>query len=412
MKQGAGYVVLLESTDGGGHELGLAVTQMGYRPLFLLDPQLYRADVAMGLQSFEYLPADTRDVTALVPLLAAGDRRIVGVATLVDSRIPVAAQLAAALGVPGPDPACGPLSDKRQVARWCPEVSPRSAVAAPGPRPVADTLADWQRQFGPAAVVVKPRVGCGAVGVRVLADDRQKQEFAAATPDLQDWLIQEHFPGDLFSMEGWVDNAGVHYVGWTSRRKVGNTETEFRFEGFDSLPVALTKQAQVAIDGLVEQASLRRGWFHIEFLVDEARQDLRLIDANVGRTGGAMLPHVLAMALGVTPGEIYQHALEMQLWGESSVSLPDTPPLTRIHKCICFGSPRAATLREVRLPGSPLQHGPLRVTRILGAGDEVSEIGRDDWSWIGFVAGPEDEVDRYTAQIEIHTTDAVLPAAN
>ncbi|HEY0168719.1 MAG TPA: ATP-grasp domain-containing protein [Jatrophihabitans sp.] len=412
MKSGAGYVVLLESTDAGGHELGLAVTQMGLRPLFLLDTELYRADLAMCLQSFEYLPADTRDVAGMVSLLAADGRRVVGVGTLVDSRIPFAVKLAAALGVPGPDPACGPLSDKRQVAQWCPEVSPRSAAAAPGPQPVADTLAEWQREFGSAAVMVKPRVGCAGVGVRLLTEDQQKQQFVADTPDLQNWLVQEHFPGSLFSMEGWVDSAGVHYVGWTSRRKIGNTETEFRFEGFDTLPVALTKQAQEAVAHLIEQASMRRGWFHIEFLVDEARRALRLIDANVGRTGGAMLPHAMAMALGVTTSDLYQHALEMQLWGKSSVSLPDTPPLTRIHKCVCFGSPRAATLREVRLPGTPLQHGPLRVVRILGAGDEVSEIGQDDWSWIGFVAGPEDEVDRYTAQIEIHTTDAVLPAAN
>jgi ATP-grasp domain len=408
----AGYVVLLESTDGGAHELGLAVTQMGLRPLFLLDPQLYRADHAMILQGFEYLAADTRNVDALVSLLAEDDRQVVGVATLVDSRIPFAVQLAAALGVPGPDPACGPLSDKRQVARWCPEASPRSVVAAAGPQPVPDTLAGWQQQFGSAPVVVKPRVGCGAVGVQVLADDLQKQEFATDTPDLQEWLVQEYFPGDLFSMEGWVNEAGVSFAGWTSRRKIGNTETEFRFEGFDSLPVALTKQAQDTITHLVEQASLRRGWFHIEFLVDAARQQLRLIDANVGRTGGAMLPHVMAMALGVSAADLYQHALETQLHGKSSVTLPETPLMPLIYKCVCFGSPRAVTLREVRLPGNLLQQKPLRVLRILGAGDEVSEIGQDDWSWIGFVAGPENQVDQYTAQIEIHTADAVLPAAN
>jgi ATP-grasp domain len=405
------YLVVLESTDCGGLEMGIAITQMGFRPLYLLTPEDYSGDIAMGLPVFEYRVVDTSDPETVVDLLNGLDVTVAGVTSLVDSRIRVAAEVATRLGVPGPDRACIALSDKEQVAEWCAEASPRTEVAAAASEPADAVLERWHDGFGDRPVVVKPRVGCGAVGFRVLEDGKERQEFVQGTPQLDDWLVQEYFPGSLFSLEGWADDAGVHFLGWSSRRKILNTESEFRFEGFDSLPEALTTTAQGAITTLFDRSGYERGWFHIEFLVNEERTDLRMIDANIGRTGGAMLPHAIAGALGLQPTDIYRHAIEAQLWGRPTVDLPKTPHMTTFHKCVCFGSPEAVTLADVRLPGRPIGTGSLRITRILAGGDQVSEMGKDDWSWIGFVAGPEDEVDEYVERVEIHTADAVLKPA-
>jgi hypothetical protein len=405
-----GYLAVLECTDAGGAEIGIAITQMGYRPLFLLDPQLYRADVAVSLQNFECAVVDTTNSSDVLALLESMKATLVGVTSLVDSRIPIAAEVARKLDLFGPDPACIVLHDKAEVARFCPEVSPTTQVAG-GPRSATATLADWQRSFGDSAVIVKPRMGCGAVGVRRLATSADRRAFMLATPDLDEWVVQEDVAGSLYSLEGWVGGSGLHFVGWTSRRRIANTETELRLEGIDALPHALTTQAKRAIMTLFDRACLRRGWFHIEFIVDDDHAGLRLIDANVGRTGGAMLPHVLAMALGVRPTELYQHAIETQLWGRSNVSVADSLRPKQIHKCICFCSPRAAMLRAVHLPHPLIRPETLRVTCILGPGDQVTAAGHDDWSWIGFVAGPEDEVDSYARDIRIQIDDMVVRAA-
>lgn len=399
------YLVVVECTDAGGFEIGMAISRMGYRPLFLLNSALYKGDIASSLQNFEYMDIDTFSADTIAHALAPIAKKIIGITTLVDSRLAVTAEVAKKINIPGPDPACIILKDKSAVADMAKQYSLITTVL---PDNKKEAIALINKTFSDKKIIAKKRNGCGAVGIALLETHQDKINFIQNHHDLHDWIFQEYFQGNLFSMEGWVANGKVHFLGWTSRRKINNTETEFRFEGYNTVSDLITHRAKKSISSLLKKANYKRGWFHIEFLINSSNTQLMMIDANVGRTGGAMLPHVLAMALSSQPVEVYQHAIELQVFGKSDITFQlnqHANNTNKIYKCICFGSPQQAVIEQVLLPENPLQVSGLRVICILGEGDTVTKIGQDDWSWIGFVAGQEKMVDDYAAKIKIKTKD-------
>ena len=401
------YIALIECTDAGGVGIGMAVTQMGYRPLFLLDPQLYRADTGLALQHFECRTVNTHSIDAIINELNPIRDQIAAIATLVDGRISIAAEVANKMGIPGPDSACIVLKDKAEVAKWCAVCSAPSLVLSADKKIAKTSLIE---KFNGKKIIAKQRQGFGAIGIKILFSEDEKQNFIDETNCLDEWLIQEYFPGKLYSLEGWLDSSGVHILGWSSRKKINNTESEFKFEGFNTIDTELTDSARVTIEYLFKKAGLRRGWFHIEFLIDIENKNMILIDANIGRIGGAMLPHVLAMSLNIQVTDLYQHALEIQIFGKSHIEILPPKKLKKFYKCICFGSPHETVIQNVLLPKYPLEIGNLKVIRILGAGDHVAAMGKDDMSWIGFVAGEESVVDAYAKQIYIKTINQIYQA--
>lgn len=402
------YLAVVECTDAGGFEIGMAIVQMGYRPLFLLNPDSYKADLALSLQNFDYRNVDTLSVEAICAELEKIKDKLVGITTLVDSRLAIASQVALRMCLPGPDEACIILKDKAAVADLIPEYSLKTASLNNDDE---KCRIQFDSIFKNKKIVAKHRSGCGAVGIQFLSSDEEKLQFIHNTKKLSEWIFQEYFEGSLFSIEGWIENNKVNYIGWTSRRKIKNTETEFRFEGNQSVTRDIDLYAKRVVATLFKRSNYKRGWFHIEFLIDSSMKNAVMIDANVGRIGGAMLPHVLAMSLDLSPMQIYQHAIETQLFGRSSVEINPKKSLDKIYKCVCFGSPQETVIEQVFLPEYPLKKQGLRVVRILGAGDRVSKVGHDDWSWIGFVAGEEEEVDRYASKIQIKTNDGRMHAA-
>lgn len=402
------YIAVIECTDAGGFEIGMAIVQMGYQPIFLLNPNSYRADLGLSLQSFEFRNVDTLSVDLICDELKKIEHQLIGVTTLVDSRLAIAAQVAKRLNILGPDQSCILLKDKAEVARLVHEYSLATASLSDCNEEnyhLLDTI------FKGKKLVAKHRSGCGAVGIQFLSSEEEKIEFIKNTQNLSEWILQEYFDGSLYSIEGWVENGDIYYLGWTSRRKIKNTETEFRFEGYQTIPIEINNFAQLAVRQLFNTTNFKRGWFHIEFLINADKTQAVMIDANVGRIGGAMLPHVLAMALNMMPVQIYQHAIEIQIFGKSKVIVSSKDNQEKIYKCICFGSPYETVLEQVYLPEYPLKKPGLRVVRILGAGDRVSKVGHDDWSWIGFVAGEETEVDHYASKIQIKSRDGYLHSA-
>lgn len=402
------YLVVVECTDAGGIEIGMAVIRMGYRPLFLLDPTHYKTDLGLSLQNFDFINVDTSCVNEIIRELLPIKNQIAGVTTLVDSKLSIAAKVAKELSIPGPDQACIKLKDKVSVAYMCEEYS---LITMPLPKSINEAKEKILTLFREKPVVAKTREGCGAVGIEFLYTEKDKINFIENKNDLDDWIFQEYFDGSLYSMEGWVENSKINFIGWTARKKIRNTETEFRFEGFDSVLPRITNRAKDAIKKLFERSEFKRGWFHIEFLIDQAMERAVMIDANVGRVGGAMVPHILAMSLSKSPAQIYQHAIEIQVFGSSSINLKIKKDPKKTFKCICFGSKNATVIDQVILPKNSLYSHRLRVTKILGTGDSVTRIGHDDWSWIGLVAGEESEVEGYVSKIKIRSLDGVLHPA-
>lgn len=402
------YLAVIECTDAGGVEIGSAILKMGFQPIFFLNPTIYKADLEQSLQNFEFKIVDTSSINAICDEIVKFKDQIIGVTTLVDSKLAITSEVAKKLNIKGPDQACILLKDKAEVAK----IIQQNTIKTYHLTSNIETNKKIVEKLKGVDLVAKRKLGCGAVGIQFLSTDIEKTNFINTTSDPTEWILQEKFNGSLFSLEGWVQNGHINYVGWTSRKKICNTETEFRFEGYESIPSTIDNLAKAEIQKLFTGANFQRGWFHIEFIVNDSKTDAVMIDANIGRVGGAMLPHVLAMALNITPAQLYQHVIETQVNGSSSIKLPKINNQEKIYKCICFGSPEETIIEQVLLPESPLNQPGIRVTRILGRGDRVSKIGHDDWSWVGFVAGEESLVDHYAAKIKIqsHTGD-LYPAA-
>ncbi len=273
------YFVLLESTDAGAFEMGMAIVQMGYTPLFLIDVNNYKADLITALQNFEWINVNTQSEEEIINILSPLKDSIEGIASLVDSRIAMAATISKKMNIAGPDIACIILKDKTSVAELCPEYSLKTIT-------LSDDLDLAKRQakeyFLDKSVVVKPRLGCGALGMTVLHSEQEKEAFLIKTMDRSSWLMQEFLEGNLYSMEGWLDQKGLNFLGWTSRRKINKTEVEFRFEGYETLPEEITAMAQQAIRLLFSRSKLMSGWFHIEFLISADKKQMAMIDANTG----------------------------------------------------------------------------------------------------------------------------------
>lgn len=398
------YIAVIDSTDAGGFEIGMAIIQMGYQPLYLLNPQNYKADLALSLQNFEIKNVDTQSISEVIKILEPLKNHIFGITTLVDSRIPIAASVALHFNIPGPDSACILLKDKAEVAKMCSEFSLKT-LALNNNICTKKYIRDY---FGEVALIAKKRLGCGAVGFQILNNSEEINCFIMNTSKLNEWIFQEYFQGNLYSMEGWSEDENISFLGWTSRRKIANTESEFRFEGFSTISKELTELAKKSIVTLFKKSQFKRGWFHIEFLINKEQNKLMMIDANIGRVGGAMLPHVLAMSFSILPATLYQHALEVQMLGKSAIKIETQQDLSRIYKCICFGAPRETIIEQVILPQYTTQSHYLRFIRILDHGDHVSKMGHDDWSWIGFVAGEENAVEQYASQILLRSQDGIV----
>ena len=401
------YIAIVECTDAGGFEIGMAVIQMGYRPVFVLNPEGYKADLLTSLTNFKIIESDTTNAENIAQAIKLFDGEIVALTTLVDSRIAPTTEAAEKASLFGPDHACIILKDKDLVAKLCEEYS----------LPTLSFKKDADKamllNFLPEKpIILKKRQGCGAVGIEYLHSQSQRANFLKKTDGLEDWIAQEYFTGRLYSIEGFVSEEGISFLGWTSRKKIQNTETEFRFEGFDTINSIITSQAKEAVTLLLQRAHYQKGWFHIEFLINFEENKIALIDANIGRTGGAMLPHVLAMSHKQTASNIYQHAIEIQLFGKSNIRIESNKNDTTIYKCICYGSPTETVIQQVILPRVKLLNSGIRVINILGEGTTVSKIGTDDWSWIGFVAGEENKVDQFVSKIKIKTNSNQLLSAS
>jgi hypothetical protein len=388
-----------------------ALRDAGYQPVFIVDPDSFAGEAAASMSGCTCYPADIEDPDQVRKLFAevpAVTERAVAISSLFDEKVPLVRELADRYGLKGPDPVFARLASKAEVDRlipeWCP---PTSAFPAAG---------WWRAELGPApeGYVLKPAEQAGARGVQKLpagaTPEMIRDAIAASGLPLDDdqvWLLQPVTAGRLVSLEGYADGGQARFLGFSLRGRVGWTEVSNLYPADDMISPPARARCRDAVRALIRRSGMTRGYFHSEFLVDG--DDAVLIDANMGRVGGACIVEQLALVHGVTPAEILRHVL--------TLGVPDLPPSPApayrpppqpiSTTGYFYGLAGGGVIESVTVPpGGRCLH-----TQIAPGGHRVGAVGTGDDAWVGTLAGLTRDAVTEIAAIEITTADGHRHAA-
>ncbi|MYT68254.1 MULTISPECIES: ATP-grasp domain-containing protein [unclassified Streptomyces] len=295
------YLLLVESnTSGTGPLFAQRARERGVRPVLLADdPGRYAYARADGITVVEADTSAAGPVLAAVDALGAGPPA--GVTTSSDYFVPVAAEVAHALGLPGPDPA---------AAVRCRHKGHQHDTLAAAGVPVAghvlatdaDAAARAVQRFGPP-VILKPADGSGSTGVRLCADAEEAAAHAAlllarthnerGIPTEPGLLVEEYVDGPEFSVEVFgrtpVAVVGKHLGAAPYFVETGHDVPAAVPAGTARL---LARTAVAAVDAL----GLGHGAAHVELRL--AGRGPVVIEVNP-RLAGGMIPELVRAAHGI-----------------------------------------------------------------------------------------------------------------
>ena len=295
-------LAFVESNTTGTGMLALhKARQLGMKPLFLTaEPRRYRG---LGEAHSEILVCDTNRLDALADQLRG--REIAGVTTTSEYFLPIVAELAAGLGLPGNPPS---------VAHRCRDKSSvRSALSGSGVRQPRFAVVDSPQAVAEAVAVtgmpcvVKPVDESGSAGVRLCRNQREAQDQVSLLlsrtvngrkqPAATRVLVEEYARGPEYSVETFSVDGEVRWSGVTEkcvRGKPWFVETGHVFPA--PVPVdqarALVRTAQEAVASL----GIRLGAAHSEIRLTP--EGPVLIEMNA-RLAGGMIPELIRLATGL-----------------------------------------------------------------------------------------------------------------
>ncbi len=394
-------IIIIETSDVGAAYTAEAVKRLGYQPIFICTMSNYQSDTYNQIIKYTYYDCnDTTQIEPIVKVIESNDiEDIVGVITMLDSRLSVSFDLARYFNVPGVDPAVKTLCDKGKVARLIPEYSPKTISFRIGDVPFNDlenVLANCTR------LVFKPTCSAGALGMFTITTSDQLKNIIDIIKNTSidklingEWIAQPFLPGRLFSLEGYALNGKARFIGFSARQKIDNTESVNHFPANDFLNEKVIANTYQAINDLISRSNFQNGYFHTEFMIDFDRY--YLIDANFGRIGGGAVAQQAALSYDKNPIDIYNHILEITLFKRTSLDIYQNIPLRTLS--VNYGVPENAILSKVNLPNN------LRVlhTQILNSGTLVPKMGLNNWSWLGILVGYPKELLKFLESVKIVT---------
>ncbi|MGW7270737.1 ATP-grasp domain-containing protein [Streptomyces sp. NPDC054864] len=278
---------MVEAAEAAGHRLCLLT---GNRAV-------YRHELdRLAPGALDIVDVDTRDASASAAALAA----VPGLKGLINSTdtwsVP-GADLAAELGLPGPDPAAvRVLRDKSRVRNLLHEhnLSRGPALTIPAEPAAADEVL---RKLG-LPVVLKDSAGTSSRNVWLVRDERQLHAAlgeASQRPFSGRLFAEPFFAGPLYSAETFSWAGETKLLGVLSRQM--SPEPSVREEAA-SFPVALPEPdvdlVQEWVGRVLETAGHDAGFGHVEFVF--TAEGPQLVEIN-RRIGGALVGEALCRAL-------------------------------------------------------------------------------------------------------------------
>lgn len=401
-------LIIIETSDIGARYTAEAAQRLGLHPIFLVNSQNYQGDTLAQLRAFDHYEVDTTSVVAMAHFLMKQDWDIAAVTTFLDSRLHLAIELSEMLQVRGLDARLEPYKDKGAVYELAPHLSPPSVCFRREHFPSAE-IDELRSRF--PAVIVKPRCAAGGIGARFfsvhesIADIQEYVRVRSLPAHLQpeEWMVQAFVEGELVSVEGFVHNGETTLLGFTGRRKIGNTESWCGFPYEKRISRAAADEARAKVRELLSLARIRFGFFHIELMI--SGNQAFIIDANMGRMGGGGIGEIFAVAFQAPPAEIFAEVLNLSLFPEAPIAdLWKEAPRAAVS--VAYGLPIESDLQEIRPVPPSVFH-----TQILDRGAHVPAMGTDNWAWVGIVSGEHNSVREFLRSVNFKTSRGWQPAA-
>ncbi|HEY3610289.1 MAG TPA: hypothetical protein VGL06_22510 [Pseudonocardiaceae bacterium] len=401
-------IIIIGINPASAKYLPRSLRDVGYEPIFILDPDDFAGAARDALRSCTCYPADIENWPEVLRMFADRPeitRGVDAISSLYDEKFPLTECIAQTYVLHHPEPAFARLAAKAEVFRLIPEYCPPTHLFAAGDWATADPAVVGARSGG---VVLKPSVQAGAVGLTNLTsrDTPESVRDAIAASGLWDaqeqtWLLQAEVAGRLISLEGYVRDGKVCFIGFSIRGRVASTEVSNLFPADDRLSEQVRVRCTEAVTALVDGSGMRNGYFHCEFIATE--DSAYLIDGNIGRIIGGAVIEQIALSHGLTPYEILGHVITLGLGAEHAAADPAylAPEFALPTMSFLYGLEGGGLVKSISLPPDT---GCLH-TQVTPDGAEVLPIGVNDDAWVGLFTGFLDEAVQDIERITIETPD-------
>jgi biotin carboxylase len=309
-----GPVIAIVETGRGEYGLQplLKAKELGLRPLLVTDDLSRYATSEASRDLIErtvhaIVPADTRDSASVTEALRpyAEQGVLAGVLAVIDYYVPVVAETARELGLPGLAPqAAHTARNKLRTREVCAE------LGVPTPRfhraVSRDDAVAAARAIG-FPCVVKPLTEAASIGVRLCRDAEEvaghHDELTASPVDMRGMakpggvLVEEYLTGYELSVEVLTTGQGPQVIGVTDKAL---TAHPYFVETGETFPTQLPDSvrdtvAQAALDAL-DAIGHDFGAAHVEVKV--TADGPRLVEINA-RMGGAQIGRLIQEATGL-----------------------------------------------------------------------------------------------------------------
>lgn len=387
------HLYIVESSVLGIQDLAKAASRLGYTPIILVDINNQEGTALQQIVTLKYIHCDTSSSSELINIInmTSEHHEVAGIITLLDSRLDVVSKVAHTLGLPGVDSAVSILKSKAVVNQLIPEYVPASIAV--NTNLITESKIHQFLYENHNHIFLKPSFASGGKGVHHV---RNIEEFYQTVKILnnslpsylkpEDIVMQAYIEGELISAEGWVYQGQVNFLGMTGRKKIKNTESRFIFPHDVEIDITNLSQIKKAINVLVKRANYRNGFFHTEFLVN--KKQCVLIDANIGRHGGANIADLIAYSFDISLVEFYQAYLMLMLRQDDDLLHKITKKDKRSAIGIAYGLPEQAKLLSMTWSTPPVS----KHIEAVNCGKIVPEMGDSNWSWVGLLSGSEKQV--------------------
>lgn len=414
-------LIFIETSDLGTRYCADAAQLLGFEPIFVTRINSHQGDTKLQLLEQSLIEADTTDAEKII--LAINEQlkseEIAGIVTFLDSRLSVAIEVGAKIGVETLDHSLLLIKSKAEVQKLIPEYSPTSFLLDAKCENSWVNLNQFLDQHSNSKWILKPALTAGAFGMGYLNHESTPllvDEIRKAIDSIQlpkhlsnpKWLIQQCVEGDLVSLEGFVINGVIHKLGITGRGKVHLTESRVIFPSKIPYHYHQEPRMLLALEALVSRSGFKNGYFHTEFLFNSKQQAV-LIDANFGRIGGGSLLEQISLSYGISESHLAAHVIAVGL-PKTAGSLENKlrPSVKSHHELndtlgVLYGAATEGFLESVlgtdRLSSS--LEG-VRAARLLDDGQEIPAMGINNWGWVGTLSGRTKDVEKIAQNAVVH----------
>lgn len=399
-------IIFLGATPVSAKYLPDAIKKLGFEPIFIFNMQKSPAQIQEALKNeicFHANPDNFDDIEKVILKHPTLLTKVIGATSFSDVKIQNACRLAEKLRIKGPDHALLNLIDKHQMQQMVPDLFPIT-IKFKGNHIPHKELKELLTQRN-EEVILKPAISYDAIGILIINHlnisdvERLISESEIDNPQQQTWIAQPRIKGFLYSIEGFVSNGDIHFLGFSKRARVNLTEVANYFPVDNQLSKTLQQKCKTGICELFKKSNFKNGYFHTEFIIKD--ENCYLIDANLGRIAGGAISEQIAFSFNKTPVELYSHIIDVGLFGNSFLGdkfyLTDVKP--RPSLAIHYGLSLEQTFIHLTLPQEKnCFHSQFASSKAI-----ISAIGENDHSIIGSIVGSPENVKEEVKKIQINT---------